>query len=124
VSAAWLGAILFIVAGLVLGGCCFALAWWIGRAALGRALDPDKLPPLDPDVIILPPRLPVAGRFPVEGRALEAIFWSELRAHQDRNERDIAAAAARTTAEIRALTAEAEQRIPARWRTEPPPRSS
>ena len=123
-SAEALGATLFIIAGLVLGGCCFALAWWIGRAALARALDPDRLPPLDPDVIILPPRLPVAGRFPVEGRALEAIKWSEMRAHQDSMARDVAAQAAATAAEIRALTAEAEQRLPERWRHALPPRGS
>lgn len=124
-SAEALGATLFIIAAAVLGGCCFALAWWIGRRALADALDADKLPPVDPDVrLLLPPALPVAGLFPMDGHALEAIRWSELRAHQDRMAREVAEHAKATAAEIRALTAEAEQRIPARWRTEPPPRSS
>jgi hypothetical protein len=118
-----LGWTLIITALLTLAGSCFALAWWLGRRTLARALDTAQLPPLDPDVIILPPRLPVYGRFPVEGRALTAIRWSEMRAHQDQVERAIADQAADTAAEIRALTADAEQRIPARWRT-PPQRSS
>ena len=119
-----LGWTVIIVALLVLAGSCFAAAWWIGRRALAKALDPDELEPLDPTLIILPPSLPVFGLFPVEPHALEAIRWSEMRAHQDAAARDIAAQAARTAAEIRALTAEAEQRIPERWRHALPPRGS
>ena len=119
-----LGWTVIITALLVLAGSCFALAWWLGRRTLARALDTAQLPPLDPDVIILPPRLPVFGPFPVEGRALTAIRWSEVRAHQDSMARDVAAQAAATAAEIRALTAEAEQRIPERWRHAPSPRGS
>lgn len=120
-----LGWTLIIVALLTLAGACFAAAWWVGRRALAVSLDAAKLPPVDPDCrLLLPPALPTAGLFPMDSQAMEAIRWSELRVQQDRMARDVADQTAATVAEIRALTAEAEQRIPARWRHQPPPRSS
>ena len=59
-----LGWTVIITALLVLAGSCFAAAWWIGRRALAKALDPDELEPLDPTLIILPPSLPVRGTSP------------------------------------------------------------
>lgn len=114
---------LLILACLLFSIACLVLAYRIARQA--RQLDEldakAEQPP--PAGKVLPVPLPSAGRFPVD-TYLAAVTWSELRAQQDATARDIAAATAATTAEIRALTAEAEQRIPARWRHQPPPRSS